>query len=357
MKVVISGYYGYNNVGDEAILKSIITALRNENSNIDIVVLSNDVDYTEKTYNVKAINRWKMVDIYKELRKSDGLISGGGSLLQDVTSNRPVKYYTGIIALAKLAKKPVFIYAQGVGPINNSTNKKITKYFMQKSNYIALRDEDSKNLVKSIGVTKQIEIVPDPVMGFEIENFDSDLCNDYGDSFVSISVREWTKATTDFLGKVAKTCDELVDKGYEVVFLPMHGEHDDKISKQVVQMMKNNAHVFPYDTSIEEKILCIKKSKLMIGMRLHALIFAASVNTPMIGISYDPKIDSFLKLVNQPCIGSVDNNWSSEELLKKTISIINNYDNEKQKLSVESKLLKKSAQKTAKIAIEIFKDK
>lgn len=355
MRVVISGYYGYNNVGDEAILKSIITALRGENPNIDIVVLSNDVEYTEKTYNVKAINRWKMIDIYKELRNSDGLISGGGSLLQDATSNRPVKYYTGIMALAKLAKKPIFIYAQGVGPIDNSFNKKITKYFMQKSNYIALRDEESMELVKSIGVTKDIDIVPDPVMGFDIENFESEICDNYGDSFISISVRDWSKATTDFLGKVAKTCDKLIDKGYEVVFLPMHGEHDDQTSKQVVSMMKNNAKVFPYDTSIEEKILCIKKSKLMIGMRLHALIFAASVNTPMIGISYDPKIDSFLKLVNQSCIGSVDDSWNSDELFKKSITILNNYENEKQKLAVESKLLKESAQKTAKTAINIFK--
>ena len=92
MRVVISGYFGYHNVGDEAILKSIITALRKQNPNIDIVVLSNDVEYTKKTYNVDAINRWSIIDIYNTLKKSDGLISGGGSLLQDATSNRPIKY-------------------------------------------------------------------------------------------------------------------------------------------------------------------------------------------------------------------------------------------------------------------------
>ncbi len=116
MRVVISGYYGYHNVGDEAILKSIITALRSQDANIEIVVLSNDIEYTKKTYNVEAINRWNILQIYNELRKSDGLISGGGSLLQDATSNRPIKYYTFIMKIAKFAKKPVFIYAQGIGP-------------------------------------------------------------------------------------------------------------------------------------------------------------------------------------------------------------------------------------------------
>jgi polysaccharide pyruvyl transferase CsaB len=355
MRVVISGYYGYNNVGDEAILKSIITALRCEDPNIDIVVLSNDVDYTKNTYNVNAVNRWKILEIYKELRKSDGLISGGGSLLQDATSNRPVKYYTGIIGIAKLARKPVFIYAQGVGPIHNGANKKITKYFMERANYITLRDEESKELVQSIGVTKNIDVVPDPVMGFEIEDFESNICDKYGENYASISVRDWSKAKVDFLDKIAKTCDELADNGFNVVFLPMHGEYDDKTSKKVIEMMKNNAEVFPYDASIEEKIICIKKCKLMIGMRLHALIFAASVNTPMIGISYDPKIDSFLKLVNQPCIGDVDENWTSTDLVSKSMNILNNYNEEQINLSRQSNLLKDCARKTAAKAINIFK--
>ena len=355
MRVVISGYFGYHNVGDEAILKSIITALRNQNPNIDIVVLSNDVEYTKKTYNVDAINRWSIIDIYNTLKKSDGLISGGGSLLQDATSNRPIKYYTGIMALAKLAKKPVFIYAQGMGPINNNTNRKITKYFLQKSDYITLRDEESKELLKSIGVTKNIDIVPDPVMGYEINNFESNICKELSDNYISISVRDWDKSKTNFLEKVAKSCDELIANGYEIVFVPMHGEHDDKTSRKVIDMMENKAKVFPYNCSIEEKILCIKKSKLMIGMRLHALIFAATVNTPMIGISYDPKIDSFLKLVNQSCVGSVDdNNWDENQLIQLALNILNNYNQSRKELITNSDALKYSAQKTAEKAISVF---
>ena len=105
MKVLISGYYGFYNIGDEAILKSIIEALRNEDPNIDIVVLSNDVEYTKNTYKVNAINRWKLNEIYKELLKCDGLISGGGSLFQDVTSSRSILYYTGIIWLTPCERR------------------------------------------------------------------------------------------------------------------------------------------------------------------------------------------------------------------------------------------------------------
>lgn len=358
MKVLISGYYGFYNIGDEAILKSIIEALRNEDPNIDIVVLSNDVEYTKNTYKVNAINRWKLNDIYIELLKCDGLISGGGSLFQDVTSSRSIIYYTGIIWLAKLAKKPVFIYAQGVGPIEKKSNRKIVGKFFNKVDYITLRDKESKLLLNSIGVRKDIEIVPDPVMGFNIENYEFKLTKYFTtNDYITVSIRDWKKNNSKFQKNIALTCDKIVESGINVVFIPMHGQYDEIISKQVVSLMRHNAMVLSKDLTMEEKMMYIKESKLMIGMRLHALIFAATVGTPMIGISYDPKIDSYLKLIEQPSIGNVDTEWSPLELTNMALDIISNYEIEKISLENKTFKLKSLASCTAKKAIEIFKRK
>ena len=356
MKVLISGYYGFYNIGDEAILKSIIEALRNEDPNIDIVVLSNDVEYTKNTYKVNAINRWKLNEIYKELLKCDGLISGGGSLFQDVTSSRSILYYIGIMWLAKLAKKPIFIYAQGVGPINKKNNRKIVGKFFNKVDYITLRDKESKLLLNSIGVKKDIDIVPDPVMGFNIDNFEFKIPKYYIDSdYVTISIRDWKKNNHEFLKNIADTCDKIVENGIDVVFIPMHGEHDEKISIEVANMMKYNAKVISKNLTMEEKMMYIKESKLMIGRRLHALIFAATVGTPMIGISYDPKIDSYLKLVDQPCIGNTDDDINSDELTQKSLHIISNYESIKEKLEQNTFNLKSTVKLTASKAIDTFK--
>ena len=127
-----------------------------------------------------------------------------------------------------------------------------------------------------------------------------------------------------------------------------------ELRKKVVDMMNEKAEIFDYNASIEEKILCIKNSKLMIGMRLHALIFAATVNTPMIGISYDPKIDSFLDIVNQPCIGSVDDNWNFNDLSNKAIKIISDSSQIKSNLKINVDRLVNESRITAKKAIEIF---
>ena len=357
MKVLISGYYGFYNIGDEAILKSIIEALRNEDPNINIVVLSNDVEYTKSTYKVNAINRWKLNDIYKELLTCDGLISGGGSLFQDVTSSRSILYYTGIIWLAKLAKKPIFIYAQGIGPIEKKNNRKIVSRFFNKVDYITLRDEESKLLLNSIGVRKDIDIVPDPVMGFNIENYEFELPKYYTNDYITVSIRDWKKNNSEFQKNIALTCDKIIESGINIVFVPMHGQYDETISKKVSSLMRYNATVLSKDLTMEEKMMYIKESKLMIGMRLHALIFAATVGTPMIGISYDPKIDSYLKLIEQPSIGNVDIGWSPLELTNMALDIISNYEIEKKILEEKTFKLKSLVPYTAKKALETFKGK
>jgi len=358
MKILISGYYGFHNIGDEAILKSIIEALRNENPNIDIVVLSNDVEYTKNTYKVNAINRWKLNDIYKELLKCDGLISGGGSLFQDVTSSRSILYYTGIIWLAKLAKKPIFIYAQGIGPIEKKNNRKIVGRFFNKVDYITLRDKESKLLLNSIGVRKNIDIVPDPVMGFNIENYEFKLPEYYtNNDYITVSIRDWKKNNSEFQKNIALTCDKIIESGINVVFVPMHDQYDETISKQIASLMRYNSTVLSKELTIEERMVYIKGSKLMIGMRLHALIFAAIVGTPMIGISYDPKIDSYLELIDQPSIGNVDIEWKPIELANMALDIINNYDIERKLLEEKTFKLKSLVPYTAKKALETFERK
>ena len=121
-KVVISGYYGFNNIGDESILTAIISNIKDNIEDIDITVLSKDPELTYKNHEVDAINRRDIFGIIKEIKNCDLLISGGGSLLQDVTSSRSILYYLAIILIGIFFKKKVMIYSQGIGPINKNIN-------------------------------------------------------------------------------------------------------------------------------------------------------------------------------------------------------------------------------------------
>ncbi|MFJ8416735.1 polysaccharide pyruvyl transferase CsaB [Bacillus paramycoides] len=323
MRLVLSGYYGFYNVGDEAILQSIIQALHEEDPTLELVVLSNDPDYTREMYGVEAVNRWDIGAVYREIKKSNGLISGGGSLLQDKTSIRSILYYTGIMRLALLLKKPYYIYAQGIGPITKKQNRLLVKWHISKAEYISVRDEDSFLYLKEIGIKKDIELVPDPVLACMPEKKKTNWLQKHSlqGKIVAVSVRYWD-AKENYMKKLAGTLKRLKQEGYHILFVPMHGPFDQNASREIINLMGEEAHMLPYKMDIHEKISILSECSLLIGMRLHALILAAVANTPMIGISYDPKIDSFVQQVNQPSIGSVDGGWTPGTLYSMAINQI-----------------------------------
>jgi polysaccharide pyruvyl transferase CsaB len=355
MKVVLSGYYGFNNIGDEAILLSIISALKEQKPDIEIVVLSNDPEFTKKTYGVDAINRWQMKEILAVLKTSDGLISGGGSLLQDKTGMKSIPYYTGIMMLARMAGKPFFIYSQGMGPIDKSVSQFLTRMMLKKAGKITLRDTGSIKLLKDIGLSKEMELVPDPVLGFHIDDARSSWYEAQGFTkpVLTVSVREWP-TSIDFKSKIAAALDTFIQGGNEVVFIPMHDKHDDDTSREIMGKMKEKAHVAPYDASIEEKVSIIGLSDMLLAMRLHALIFAGIMNTPFLALSYDPKIDAFSEQANQPVFAHVDGDWTSEELSVALSRHLETLPQEKEKLAAAVAPLIAKAKDTAKQAIELF---
>ena len=130
VKVAISGYYGFKNFGDEAILDVLVKHLKSLECN-DITVFSSDIDYTAEKYNVNAVKRFNIKNVLKAIKSCDVLISGGGSLLQDVTSLKSLIYYASIIALGLLFNKKVIIFAQGIGPLKSCTAKIIVKNLLK----------------------------------------------------------------------------------------------------------------------------------------------------------------------------------------------------------------------------------
>ena len=142
LNIVISGYYGFKNFGDEAILSVLINHLKSF-ENVDITVFSSDINYTSEAYLVNCVNSFDFFNIIKTIKNSDVLISGGGSLLQDVTSAKSLIYYSFIIALAILFNKKIIIFAQGIGPLNNFLSKFLVKNLLRYCKLVTVRDEKS----------------------------------------------------------------------------------------------------------------------------------------------------------------------------------------------------------------------
>lgn len=311
-KVVLSGYYGYDNFGDEAILSVLIDHLLKINA--DVTVLSHNPRKTAYSYQVKAVKNFNLLSVLFAIKNCDILISGGGSLLQDVTSLKSLLYYSFIIWLAKAFNKQVIIFAQGIGPLQRQVSKDIVSNLISKADLVTVRDLKSAELLKSWGINAQV--VSDPV-------FSIDLPRSKTEPIVGIQLRSFKTVNDAFLHKLA----EVVVKEFahrKIELYVFQNALDMEISLKFEKMLKN---LYPeieteiiHSISKNDFIIKISKLEYMIAMRFHAVLVAVKTGVPTIAINYDAKVaklayEAFLPLLTI----SADENFDDAFAKLKTI--------------------------------------
>jgi polysaccharide pyruvyl transferase CsaB len=355
-KVVISGYYGFNNIGDEAVLASVIQALRREMPGLDITVLSHDPLKTEKEYGVKAANRWRIAQIWPVLKGCDLFISGGGSLLQDVTGPKSILYYLALIWMACFLKKPVMIYAQGIGPVKRPWARKLMGLVLNKVDLISVRDEESRADLEAMRISRPpVKVTVDPVMGLEepkervLPESLKHLDRTKG-KLAGISLRHWPGLKHEELAELG---DFLVRRGFQVVFLPFHFPGDIAVCREVAKLMKEKSYLIKDNLSALDMMNVVGEMDLVIGMRLHALIMAGAQRVPFAAVSYDPKVERYARQMGQAVACSVET-LSCQDLQKVVEQILANYSLIKETLSDKGAACRNQARQTAKWAAELL---
>lgn len=361
-KILISGYYGFGNAGDEALLSSILQALLELEPQAEITVISGNPTETMKTHKVKAIGRFDMWKIYRAVHSCDMLISGGGSLLQDVTSARSLYYYLSIIALANTLGKRVMIYAQGIGPLSKSLARATVGHVLNRVSMITVRDHASKEELLSLGIHNvPITVTADAVLGMHPVDtaVGRDILASYGvplnQPIVGVSVRAW-KDCIDYQTILAEALDQIhQETEAHIVFIPMQHREDTTEADAIAKQMKSKSIVLADSYSTTELLALSGSVNVMIGVRLHALVFSALMETPCLGISYDPKILNFLHMIGEASVGDL-HTLEMEPIVTRTVETL------KRKTYTETVLkniheLRRNALKNASIAIGMLHDK
>lgn len=306
-KVVISGYYGFHNSGDEAILFAMLMALRDVAPDLEAIVLSGDPAYTAREFGVRSIPRDNPSQVIKALAGCDLLISGAGGLLQDINGPRSIIYYLGVVLMARLLGKPVFFYAQGFGPVSSAIGKALVRQVANRVNAITVRDPDSRDELSALGVTRPLlKVTADPVLGLDPSLVDISkgreiltLLGADNRPLAGISVRPW-KGLDGYKEAIAKAADDLLEEGWQVVFVPMHCPGDVITGREVSARMRGKALLFEEQADYMNIMAVTANLNLAIGMRLHFLIFSVIFGVPVVGIPYDPKVNRFLQSVGLP---------------------------------------------------------
>lgn len=302
-RVLVSGYYGFGNAGDEAILAALVEGLTGLVPEVRISVLSGSPAETAALHGVEAIGRMDVVRIARAVATSDLVVSGGGSLLQDVTSQRNIPYYLGVVALARMLRRPVMLYAQGVGPVTRRPGRWLIPRVLNGVRHVTVRDAESLALLRELGVvrppaevTADASLALEPAPGFDAraallaEGIDPERR-----PIIGLALRAWHEGAG--AAGLAEVADALAaETGGQVLFLPMQLPDDVALSRAVLaRMARPGGVLLARRRHPREMLALISALDLVVGMRLHALIFAAAVGVPVLGLSYDPKIDSFLR--------------------------------------------------------------
>lgn len=327
-KILLAGYYGFGNLGDEAILEMVLEQVLEITNKDNITVLSGNKATTNRKYNIDTIHRYDVFSIIRKLKASYILVFGGGSLLQDVTSKRSIYYYLFLIRLAKLMGNKVVMLSQGIGPLVNENSKRSVAKTLNMVDYITVRDKYSKVFLGSIGVNiNKVYLSADPVICLrDNENYEN---NNDNAKRVCFSLRNWKGS--DVGEKISSITEMLINNGIECYFIPFYYDEDLELILNIEKKIGNRAIYYKEKLSTNEAYDIIKNMNLLVGVRLHSLIFAATANVPFVAVSYDQKVDQFANSLNMSVACNIDN-IDSDLLFEEIKEKLENEKEEKKEL-------------------------
>ncbi len=280
--IIVSGYYGFDNFGDDAILGVIVDKLKSLGNNI--AVISKNPKKTSLLYQVYSVKNFSLLSLFLAMSRSDVLISGGGSLLQDVTSFKSLLYYSAIIWLAEAMNKKVIIFAQGIGPLNREKSVEIVKKLLLKADFVSVRDQKSLQLLNSWGV--KATLVNDPVFSLEVTPANPD-------GTIGVQLRDYKTMNDVLLNRLAeqilkefpgrkieiyafqKALDYKICLKFEKILKTMNPE----VNTEVIHSLTKNDFIFK-----------MSHLEYMIAMRFHAVLVALKLGIKTIAINYDAKV-------------------------------------------------------------------
>lgn len=269
-KILLGGYFGFGNIGDDAILLSEINFLKKEG--FKPIILTNK---GMQIFNEECINRYNFFEIFKKRKEFNMFILGGGGLFQDKTSFRSLVYYIFLIKFMKFLKKKVILLNVGIGPIIREKSKKLLHKTLKSCDLIFFRDSYSFDFFKDLN-NKYLSVD---------SSFYLDIFTVEKENKIGISLRNFDKLDLNKFKNFIEKIKERVD--FDLEFIVFSKEEIDLANKLELPHFYSDNSI----KIIEE----ICKMKFLIGTRYHSIIFSILTETPFIGLVYDIKVENLIK--------------------------------------------------------------
>ena len=301
MRFLISGYYGFGNLGDEALLEIIASQLKTRYPMATIDALSSDPASTSHALGIEATPRWDQAAIRDAIGRADVVLSGGGGLLQNATSLKSLLYYAGIVRTAIRAGKRTMVFGQSIGPLD-FWGKQTVRECCKGLSAATARDGRSRDLLASL-VAVPVERTADPVLLYDSPEREVNIARaglgPESEPLVVVCGRK-TSHTSDAVAVLAATIDRLALRhGARVALVPFDGVPDADFATTVIKKCGSKPSLVEL-SGLDEVAAAIASARLVVGVRFHALVLALRFGVPFLHIAYDPKVSGFVDDLNYP---------------------------------------------------------
>ena len=359
-RVVLSGYYGFRNLGDDAILLALRDRLSEAMPGASIVALSRRPAETRERCGVSAVQRFRPLAVRRAIHSASCFVSGGGSLLQDHTSTRSLLYYATLIRMAKRMGKPIMFYANGIGPVETERDRERVREVSEMADVITLRDEESLDALRAMGVRNEnITVTADPVYSLPSGSRERGLerLRERGipteRPIVGVSVR-FAAGMEPNIAEFARFCDAL-SATETVVFIDMQQPGDTAASAAVRGKMTAAAYEIstPYDPGAMADMIAAMEA--VVSTRLHSMIFAACAHVPVLGVVYDPKVSACAHTLGMPEAGALDA-FDAEAALAVLRKVLDERKNYVSRLERTAEELRERAADNERAFMSLFSD-
>jgi polysaccharide pyruvyl transferase CsaB len=293
MQVVLGGYYGKGNGGDEALLAATLQMLPDK---VKPLVLSGNPAQTRQMYQVASCDRFNSIQVFQALRQSQALILGGGSIMQDATSLRNPIYYGSLLGIAQGMGLKTIALAQGIGPLRRAFSNAIAKRAFQGCSAISVRDGASAELLSNWNLSPLI--APDLVWGLEATPVKG-LWN-LPAPRVAVNLRSHPQLTPARLACLTKALIQFQKATQTCILLvPFQASQDLALAQAIAPQLPGANQIISLEDPRQLKGL-FQGVEMAIGMRYHSLIMALAHQCRAFAISYDPKVSQLMAQLQVP---------------------------------------------------------
>jgi len=319
--VLLTGYYGFGNTGDEAILAALVAGLRRRLPAVRIVVLSGDPGQTRHRHGVDAVAWRDPLAIVQEVRKCGLVVIGGGGLFQDYQGvdtgtlltprHGGVTFYAGPAILAALAGKPVALHGLGFGPLDGAEGRRIVAAVARAAARVSVRDAASRALLESLGVAgARTTLSADPAFllapeGVRPEDVLIGMGIEPAAPIAGVALRPWSRGVEPeaWEREVAAGLDLFLERtSGSLLFVPFEkspwsDDDDFALASRIRRRLKHadRSAVLSGLLSPGDTASLIGGCDLVVGMRLHSIVFALAGSVAPVAIAYDPKVEALLE--------------------------------------------------------------